>query len=144
MTSTSAKPPIWFWLLSILMLLWNLSGVASFVYHVFFSEEAFAAMPEAEREIMINYPLFAKVAFAIAVFGGLMGCIGLLAKRKWAKPFFLASLIGIAIQITHDLFMTPMMEVYGNDALLMPVLILGFGLFLIWFSNYSIKKEWIH
>ncbi len=143
MTSTSTKIPIWFWVLSILMLLWNLSGVASFVYHVFFSELAFAAMPEAERDIMINYPLFAKVAFAIAVFGGLMGCIGLLAKRKWAKSFFLASMLGIAIQVTHDLFMTPILEVYGNDALVMPILIFGIGSFLLWFSNYSIKKEYL-
>ena len=144
MTSSTTKIPIWFWIISILMLLWNLAGVSSFFYHVFLSEDALAAMPEAERAIMEGYPLYAKIAFAIAVFGGLIGCIGLLAKKKWAKSFFLASLLGIALQITHDLFMTPMMEVYGNEALIMPAFILGIGFFLLWFSKFSIKKGWLH
>ena len=143
MTTSSTKIPIWFWIVAIIMLLWNLSGLASFFYHVFIPEADLAAMPDVERTIMENYPLYAMIAFAIAVFGGVLGCIGLLTKKKWAKSFFLASMLGMLVQIIHDLFMTQMIEAYGNEAYVMPILVLGFGFFLIWLSNYGIKKNWL-
>jgi hypothetical protein len=83
------------------------------------------------------------VAFAIAVFGGTIGSIGLLMKKKWAKTAFLASLATIIPQMTHSLFFTKAREVYGPGTEIMPILVIVFGVLLVWFSSFEIKKNWL-
>ncbi len=140
----SIKVPGWFWGVSILFLLWNIMGVLSFVGHAFISEETLAAMTESERQLFDSYPIWIYVAFALAVLGGFIGCVGLLLRKKWSKMTFTISLIAIIIQMGYNTFFTKTIEVYGmTQALTMPILIVVFGIFLLWFSNFCIKKGWI-
>lgn len=135
--------PKWFWAVAVFFLLWNLMGVGSFFQHTFITDEALQALPEAERNLYNSYPLWTIIAFAIAVFGGIIGSIGLLMKKKWAKPAFIVSLVAIIPQMTHNLFFTNAREVYGPGTEVMPVLIIVFGVFLVWFSAFGIKKGWL-
>lgn len=139
----SIKIPAWYWIVAVIMLLWNLLGVGAFFSQVGMSDEAMAALPEAERELYSSYPLWTTVAFAVAVFGGALGCIGLLLKKKWAKMVLIISLIGIIIQMFHSLVISGAMEVYGPGAAVMPVMVIVFAIFLVWLSNFSIKKHWL-
>lgn len=34
--TASVKPPVWFWIISVLGFLWNLMGVAAFINDIFF------------------------------------------------------------------------------------------------------------
>ena len=144
MEDVKNKIPGWFWLVAIFFLLWNLMGVMSFYAHVFISEEALAALPDNERVLYGEYPFWTTVVFAIAVFFGFFGSLGLLLKKKWAKLAFIISLCGIVPQMIHNVFFTKSMEVYGpGQAATMPVLVVVFGILLIWFSKYSIDKGWL-
>jgi len=40
-------------------------------------------------------------------------------------------------------FFTKAREVYGPGTEIMPVLIVIFGVFLVWFSAFGIKKSWL-
>ena len=138
------KIPKWFWVVAIFFLLWNIMGVLSFFTHTFISEEALALLPEKERELYGDYPIWTTVVFAIAVFFGLFGSLGLLLKRKWSKLAFIISICAIIPQMIHNVFFTKSMEVYGpGQAATMPIMVVVFGIFLIWFSNYSINKNWL-
>lgn len=138
------KIPKWFWVVAIFFLLWNILGVLSFFTHTFISEEALALLPEKERELYGDYPIWTTVVFAIAVFFGLFGSLGLLLKRKWSKLAFIISICAIIPQMIHNVFFTKSMEVYGpGQAATMPIMVVVFGIFLIWFSNYSINKNWL-
>ena len=143
MTTSSTKIPIWFWIVTIFMLLWNIMGVMTFFQYMFISDETLAAMPDNERALYGEYPMWTNIVFAMAVFGGTMGSIGLLLKKKWARTMFIISLIGIIPQMIHNVFMTGSMEVYGPGSLIMPILVVVLGIFLLWFANYSIKKNWL-
>jgi len=139
------NPPKWFWSIAIFFLLWNIMGVFSFFTHTFISEEALAVLPEKERELYGDYPIWTTVVFAIAVFFGLFGSLGLLLKKKWSKLAFIISICAILPQMIHNVFFTKSMEVYGpGQAATMPIMVVVFGLFLIWFSNYSINKNWLN
>lgn len=140
---TNIKIPVWFWIVAAIMLLWNLMGVGSFFSHVGMSEEALAALPEAEQELYASYPMWATVAFAFAVFGGALGCLALLLRRKWAKPLLIISLIAIIIQMFHSLVIAKAMDVYGPGAVAMPVMIIVTAVFLVWLANFSIKRHWL-
>jgi len=132
-----------FLIIGIVALLWNLVGVASYLMHVMIGPEALASMQEAERALMESTPAWANGVFAIAVFAGLSGCVGLLLKKAWSVPLFLVSLVAMIVQFSHWLFMTTAVEVYGSEAYTMPVLVTVIGIFLVWYSRDTKGKGWL-
>ena len=144
MENGKVKIPTWFWVVTIIFLLWNIMGVLSFFAHTFITEEALANLPAEERALYAEYPIWITIVFAVAVFAGLLGCIGLLLKKKWSKPVFIISLCAIILQMAHNVFFTTSIEVYGMvQAVTMPILVVVFGVFLVWFSGFAIKKNWL-
>lgn len=143
MENNSTKAPIWYWVLAIFFLLWNLMGVGSFFGQILMTDDALNALPIAEQEIYRGYPFWTYVAFAVAVFGGTLGSIGLLLKKSWAKIAFIVSLVAIIPQMSYGIFFTNTSEVYGSGAMIMPVMIIAGGVFLVWFSGFAIKKNWL-
>lgn len=144
MENVKMKIPKWFWVVAVFFLLWNIMGVLSFFAHTFISEEALAALPEQERALYGDYPIWTTLVFAIAVFFGFFGAFGLTLKKKWSKWAFIISFCAIIPQMIHNVFFTKSMEVYGpGQAATMPVMVVVFGLLAILFSNYSIQKKWL-
>ena len=132
-----------FLVVGLVALLWNLMGVSVYLMQVTMSAETLALLPEAERILMESLPAWATGAFAIAVFGGLLGCVGLLLKKAWSVPVFLVSLIAIVVQFAHWLFMTNSREVYGSEVFIMPALVTLVGAFLVWYSRGAKAKGWL-
>lgn len=74
-------------------ILWNLVGVGSYLAHVgMFGPEAAATPPGAAP-----MPDAITAAFAIAVFSGLAGSIGLALLKRWASPVLWLSFVASAI-----------------------------------------------
>jgi hypothetical protein len=137
------KIPVWFWIVGWAALLWNLMGVFAYIMQVTMSPEMMASMPEAQREIIANTPIWATGAFALAVFGGALGSLFLLLKKKLAYPLFILSCVSVFVQMYHSLFMSNSIEVYGPGGAVMPIMVVLFGLGLIWLSRRAIDKNWI-
>ncbi|MBQ4915167.1 hypothetical protein J8L85_12005 [Maribacter sp. MMG018] len=142
-TETKVKPPMWFWIVSILALLWNLIGVISYLGQAFMTDDDLALLREAERQLIETQPSWVTAAFAIAVWGGTLGCIFLLLRKKWAKPIFIISLIGVLAQFGYSLLLSDTMDVYGASAVIFPVIIIIVGILLLFFANSSIHKKWL-
>jgi len=140
---STRKPPIWFWIVSVIALIWNGMGVNAYLQQAYNTESFRAMYNEQQLEMVNNTPSWATAAFAIAVFGGLLGCLALLLRKKWAKPLLLVSLIGIVVQMIYNLFMSKAMEVYGPGAIIMPIMVLIVGVFLVWFAKKGIAKGWL-
>ena len=102
--STSIKPPVWFWVVSIFALLWNAGGVFTYLDTAFNQVAMLEEMTQAQRELFENFPAWATGAFAMAVFSGLFASIGLLLRKKWAKPLFILSLLMAVAQFIQWLF----------------------------------------
>ncbi len=142
--SNLIKIPKWFWILAVIFLLWNVMGVLSFFGHTFISEETLDKLPIEERKLYTEYPIWTNIIFAIATFGGLIASIGLILKRKWTKTFYTISFLAIVPHMIYNIFFTKSIDVYGlAQATTMPVLVMLIGAFLIWFSSFSIKKNWL-
>jgi len=144
MENQSTKIPTWFWIVAVLLLLWNLTGLANFIMQLTVTEEALQKMPEVDRKFIGNYPAWAFVAFGIAVFGGVLGSIALLLKKKIAKQLFIASLIGIVVQFSYSISIALSMEVYVARIVGMAVVLIGIGIFAIWLSINGAKKHWLN
>jgi len=134
---------MWFWIVAVLALLWNAMGVMAYFAQVMITPEALTALPEAERALYENIPAWVTGAFAVAVFGGTLGCLALLLKKGVAHILFLISLIGIIAQMSYNVFISKAMEVYGPGGLAMPVMVLVVGLVLIFLTKSAKSKGWI-
>lgn len=140
---SSGGTPRSFLIISIIALVWNLFGVMSYMMHVTMSPESLAQMAEAERALLESSPAWTTGVFAISVFSGVFGCVGLLLKKAWAAPLFLVSLFSVIVQFGHWLFLTDAMEVYGTEAVFMPLLVTVIAVFLVWYSRDAKNKGWL-
>ncbi|MFH6603817.1 hypothetical protein ACEZ3G_10045 [Maribacter algicola] len=140
---TNIKPPTWFWIVSVLALLWNLMGVGAYLADAFMSVEALGEMSQEMRELYEGRPAWATAAYAIAVWFGALGCIALLMRKKWAVPVFLISLIGIVGQQIYNFFLSNTFEVVGSGAMFLPIMVVVIGVALWLFARSSAAKNWI-
>lgn len=69
--------PIWFWIVTIIALIWNLTGVMQFILQVSMTSQDLAILPEDQQALYAVMPSWVNIAFALAVFGGTLGCIAL-------------------------------------------------------------------
>jgi len=140
----STKPPAWFWIVSVVALLWNLLGAMMYLGQAFITDDVKAALPAEQLELLENTPAWATAAFAIAVWAGVLGCLALLLRKKWARPVLLLSLLGILVQMGYSFFMTNAAEVYGAvQGIVMPLLLIAIGIGLVVFAKSSQNKGWI-
>lgn len=141
MTISTNKPPIWFWVVSVIALIWNGLGVMAYLGKAFATEEMIAALPEEQQaEFLVEYPAWYTAAFAIAVFCGALGCIALLIRKRWAYSLFVLSAFGAIVQHVY-LFIN--VEMTGA-AMVMPIMVILVCLLLIWFAKNAITKSWIN
>ena len=139
----SNKPTTLFWIISVAALVWNGLGVMQYLGMAYMTDEVKAALPEAERALYDNIPSWVTAAFAIAVFGGLIGSAFLLMRKKLAGPMFLISLIAIIVQMSYNLFMSRAAEIYGPGSVIMPIMVIVIGVFLLMYSKKTIAKGWL-
>ncbi|MDC6361141.1 MULTISPECIES: hypothetical protein [Flavobacteriaceae] len=141
--TTTVKPPVWFWVVSTIALLWNLMGVFNYLNQAFNQQAILESLDQAQREVFEGIPAWATAAFAIAVFSGFIGSIGLLLRKKWARPFFIISLITAVAQFVHWLFISNAVEAFGTSTYGMPIIVIIIGLYLVFFSKKGIQKGWL-
>ncbi len=139
-SSIGDVPPTWFWVASGLGLVWNLVGVAAFVGQMTMDLSTLSA---AEQAFYESTPAWATVAFAVAVFGGVLGCVGLLLRKGWAFAMLVACLLGIVVQDGHSIFFSDGIEVFGPAGLILPLFTFGIAAALAWFARYSGRQGWI-
>ncbi len=139
--SESNKPSILYWIIAIVALLWNGMGVKSYLETAYKAESVWSELSTEQVTFMEGLPAWMTALFAIAVFGGLLGSIGLLLRKKWAAPLFVISFLTATVQQLYLLFGTDMMDVFDeNNPYVMPILIIVFGAFLVWYSKDAKSK----
>ena len=130
-----------FWAIGALCLVWNLMGVMTYVQEM--NPDALASMPESYRAMVEMRPAWATGAFAIAVWGGALGCVLLLLRKSISLYVFIASLIGIVVQMTYNLAIAESTQSFGPFETAMIIMIPGIALFLIWYTMHASKRGWI-
>ena len=124
-----------FWAIVVVMLLYNVAGVINFIAQM--NADSVATMPEAYRALIESRPAWATGAFAVAVFGGVLGCLLLLVKKSAARNVFIVSLFGAAMTMIHIIGIGSLEFAIGNA---IQVLVTAF---LIWYSMRARAKGWI-
>ncbi|MDH3337947.1 MAG: hypothetical protein OEM85_04545 [Gammaproteobacteria bacterium] len=128
-----------FWVIGAVALLWSAGGVIN--YFMQMDPDVLATYRESERAIVDGRPVWATGAFALAVFGGAIGCVLLLFRKSTAFYVFIASLLGVGATTIHTVgigFDFSLVEILG--IILLPLVV---AVFLIWYSKWTESKDWI-
>lgn len=141
--TTTTKPPVTFWIVSILALLWNLMGTFQFIILMTVTPEALADLPPEQQQLLTDVPAWANIAFGITVFASVAGCILLLTRKASAVPVFSIAFAAIMVQMVYTLAMSKAIEINGPAGLLMPALIILVGAFLIWYARKARSLGWL-
>jgi fucose 4-O-acetylase-like acetyltransferase len=125
-----------FWVIGAVALIWNALGSMNYIMQT--SPGTLAGYPEAARTLVETRPAWATGAFAIAVFGGALGCVLLLLRRSVAFYLFIASLIGVIVTNIHTLGVPGSVEICVGSLISLVV-----AAFLFWYSRMIERKGWI-
>jgi hypothetical protein len=131
-----AKPPRSYWVISILALAWMLLGVVAWTFDLMTDEQALASMSEPQRQLYAARPQWLFGVYAVAIFSGLLGTIGLLARKGWAIALLAISVAAIVVQFGYTFIGLDAIRILGAGAALpFPIVIFGIGAALLWFAN---------
>ena len=100
-----------------------------------YQTEAYTSiLNEAQLALMKSMPSWNTALFAIAVFSGLIGTFILLMRKKLAVSLF--SFVTATINQLYWLFGTDAIEVFSDSMpYLMPIIVIVFCVFLVWYSK---------
>jgi hypothetical protein len=137
-----SRPPAWFWIVAVLGLLWELFGVAMYLMHVGVLPNA-KEMSDAERSLMESSPIWVTGLFAIGVFAGALGTLGLVLRKRWARPLLILSLIAVILQFGGWLLATDAIAVIGPSVFVMPAIIVAVAILLAWLASIAVRRGWL-
>lgn len=137
--NTITKPTPLYWLISIVALIWNFMGIIAYLGQAYISDDALKMLPEENQLYFSNVPAWVTAAFAVAVFGGFLGAIGLIIRKKWAYFLFVISFLAIVAQHVYNFFIQNYIEMTGSQIIL-PIVTFITALFLIYFSKQKSQQ----
>lgn len=138
-----ARVPGWYWAAAAFALLWEAMGCYAYLTQVSMDSADLARLPAQQREIWAAMPAWAVGAYAVAVWGGLIGALGLLLRRRWARLAFAVSLLAVIVQFGWTFLATPILTTMGASSAALPAFILAVAALLLWFAESASKRGWL-
>ncbi len=136
--------PGWYWAAAVAATLWEAIGCYFYIVQVSMDSADLAALPPAQAEAFGAMAEWQWAVFAIAVWSGLLGALGLLLRKAWAYWLLLVSLIAAVIQYGYVFAATPILDTMpAGEALGLPVAIIVIGIALLWFAGTARRRGWL-
>lgn len=103
--SVRTATPWWFWVISILILIFELMGIGNYLGMAMATPESYAAQGYTVEQIafMSDVPALYTSVFALAVWSGLLGAILLLLRKSWAAYVLAFSFLMVLISFVFDI-----------------------------------------
>jgi hypothetical protein len=138
--SSASPTPRWLWLLSTLGVLWNVFGVYQFAGTFTAAGQAAmtAGMTAAQANVYLSLPAWVSMAFAIGVFGGLVGSIALVGRRRLSEPTLAVSLVGYILLFAGDVYYGVFAAIPSQLIILAIVVIIA--IVLLWASRSAAQR----
>lgn len=138
----SARPQKWFWIVSIIFLMWNLMGLGAWSAQFADSSAMTEDYTQEQLDFFYAYPDWYQWIFGIAVFTGVIACILLLFKKKSAVSMALVSLITVLICKGYDVYAGGL-DIFGTSDKVFLVVVPLLALLLWMFTRSASHRNWI-
>lgn len=98
-----AVTPWHLWVTGVILLLWNAIGTVDFTATLTRFEPYLASFPQAVKEQIFALPWWMFLVWGVGVWGGFVGTIFLLLRKRWAVPLLAASTAGAVGSLINGL-----------------------------------------
>ena len=133
--ATSAAParaPRHLRIVGVVTLLWNGVGAFDYLMTQTKNEAYMSAFTPEQLDYFYGFPAWVVAAWALAVWGGVLGSLLLLLRKKLAVPVFLVSLVSMVATTIYNFVLTDGMAVMGGEgaAFSAVIFVVALGLWL--------------
>jgi len=143
--NSATKRPVHLWIVGILSLLWNAMGAYDYLMTQTRNEAYMAKFSQEQLEFFYGLPIWAESAWALAVWGAVVGSVMLLMGKKCAAGLFLLSLVAMVLSAIHNYVLSNGMEVIGDSfSLIFTSLIFVISVALFVYARAMVKKGVLH
>lgn len=120
------------WLIGIVALLWNSVGALDYVMTQTRNASYMANFTPGQLEYFYGFPSWVVGAWAVAVWGAVLGSVLLLLRRRLAEPVFLVSLVAMVITTIHNFLLSDGLRIMGSGAAVFSavIFVVAVGLYL--------------
>lgn len=125
------QAPKWYMPVAVVALLWNLMGCAAYLRDVMLTPEDVAKLSAAEQALYASRPAWSVAATAVAVWGGALGSLGLILRKRWATSLLIVSLAALVVQDASFFLMSGAEVVPAALVIQGMVLVIAIGLVLL-------------
>jgi hypothetical protein len=144
MNQTSVKTPVHLWIVGILSVLWNAVGAFDYVATQTRLESYMSQFTPEQLEYFYAVPAWMDSAWAVGVWGSLLGSIFLLLRKSWAVWLFGASILGLAVSTVYNFILSDGMAVMGSGAAIFTSVIWAIVLLLFFYARAMAKRGVLH
>lgn len=112
--ATPRRTPVHLWVVGVLALFWNGFGAFDYLMTQTENESYMSQFTPEQLEYFYGFPTWVVLFWALAVWGGVLGAVLLLLRKRIAVAVLLASFVSMAITFTHNFLLSDGMEVMGT------------------------------
>ena len=139
----TTKPPVWFWLAGVVLLLWNLIGAYACIQQFRLGAAAYGPPTAYDRALFASMPAWYNWNFALAEVAGIGGCIALLVRRRAAVPLLVVSLLCVCWQYGYLFTTTDLIAHKGIWTTYFPLFIALVCVVQIVVARAARRRGWI-
>jgi hypothetical protein len=140
---STVKPPAIFWIVGVLLLAWNLVGIAAYVMQSGADLNALARTDPVTARAFAEMPQWAWMVYALGVASGAVGALVQLLRRRTAIALFILSLIAVIVQFARTFFATDLLAAKGATVVIFPLVIIAIALFSVWWARRAYRLGWL-
>ena len=131
-THDRISTPVHLWIVGVIALLWNAFGCLDYVMTQTRNADYLAMFSAEMRAYFDSFPVWMEAAWALGVWGALLGSLLLLLRSRWAVTAFALSLAGLALSTVYQFVLTtPPADMMSAGMLAMNALIWAIAIFLL-------------
>ena len=141
MSEANVKTPIHLWIVGILALLWNAIGAFDYFATQTRMESYMSKFTPEQLEYFYGFPAWMDAAWAIAVWGSLLGALALLMRKTWAVTLFGLAILGLLVSTVYNFVISNGAEMMGSQGVIFTVIIWVIALLLFFYARAMASRK---
>ena len=143
--SMSSKVPVHLWIVGGVSLLWNSLGAFDYLMTQLKVEAYMQNFTAEQLTYFYGFPMWADAAWALGVWGSVVGSFGLLLRRAWSRWAFAVSLLGLSGTTLYTMILTDGVAIMGGTGnLVFSAAIWAITIALLVYSVRMTRKGVLH
>ena len=140
MNPNNVKAPVHLWIIGIVSLLWNALGAFDYLATKMRLDFYMSQFTAEQLEYFYGFPAWMVAAWAVGVWGALLGTLALLMRKAWAVWLYGASLLGLAVSTVYNFVLSDGAAIMGEPAVIFTAVIWVIALFLFFYAKAMARR----